>query len=309
MTVLAGKVEFEQVGAGADGRARAERGGVDDRAGADRDVVADLGLDARPAQDDRVAPARKSWPMASVPPSGELIVTCRPVCAIEPMMIGWPSSARIELARPRWWATCQARCPVNSTGPMTRAGKLKSRTADQAIRGRQEFAVRPSWCRRRRTGRATGWPPRRSAGSRYRCRRSPGCRRGWPPWPSCPGTGWCSPRPAPRLSVRISFRVDEVGGGHRHDHAQLGIGGLGVGGHVHAGQDAVARRHRHPGADPRQRRDDRAGLDRGVVDRPPGRRPRVGAPNPNTSRSCWGPGPSPRSRSRHCCRPAAAGAR
>src|SRR5262249_17907337 len=44
----------EQVRIGADGRARAERGAVDDRAGADRDVVADYGLDARPAQDDRV---------------------------------------------------------------------------------------------------------------------------------------------------------------------------------------------------------------------------------------------------------------
>ena len=62
--------------------------------------------------------------MVSVPPVGELIVTCRPVWAIEPIVIGWPSSARIELARPRWWATGQARCPVKIAGPMTRPGKL-----------------------------------------------------------------------------------------------------------------------------------------------------------------------------------------
>ncbi len=51
------------------------------------------------------APARNRWPMVSVPPPGELIVTCRPVWAIEPIVIGWPSSARIELARPMLWAT------------------------------------------------------------------------------------------------------------------------------------------------------------------------------------------------------------
>ena len=54
------------------------------------------------------ASARRFWPMVSVPPRGAWIVTFDPACAIEPMVIGWPSSPRIERWAPMFWRSCRA---------------------------------------------------------------------------------------------------------------------------------------------------------------------------------------------------------
>ena len=84
-------------------------------------------------------PARKSWPMVRVPPSGELIVTCRPVCAIEPMrdrlaLVGadrvGPAEVERHLPGPLVLELDRADDP---------GGEVVELAADQALVGRREL--------------------------------------------------------------------------------------------------------------------------------------------------------------------------
>ena len=100
----------EQIRSSSHGRAAAEGTPVHDRASADRDIVANA--PAGTTQDHRtriglevLADAERRRAVA-VALRGALIVTPKPVWAIEPMLIccaamgGWPWSARMELLRP-----------------------------------------------------------------------------------------------------------------------------------------------------------------------------------------------------------------
>ncbi len=107
-----------------DRRAAAQRRAGDHGSIADCDIVSDDTLVVLlPPRIVALSPATKFWPMVISPPAGELIVTPLPVWPIEPMVIGWPRSARIELLRPKCWATAPAGS-LKTTAPVTRAGKL-----------------------------------------------------------------------------------------------------------------------------------------------------------------------------------------
>ena len=91
-----------------------------------------------------------------------------------------------------------------------------------------------------------------------------------------------------RLVLRQGFRLIVAMSDSRdgHDHPQLRVRCLGVGRDVGPGKHHVTRRDRHAGPDPGQRRDDRAGLDRGTVDHGVGADRNRLASGRNTSRSC-----------------------
>ena len=106
----------------------------------------------------------KFLPIVSVPPSGELIVTCRPVWAIEPITIGWPWSARIGVGPPH--VERGLPCPhVDLTPPVIRAGKLPRTTPTNPWWGDRNSGR--SWPARTKptSGRAAGWRPGSSARS------------------------------------------------------------------------------------------------------------------------------------------------